>query len=85
MFDTVSSGACENLRNVINKMKISPGQCMPTSQAAVCYLPRVIQSSPPFACLASFDLIKGQAVIDYELKHIERREGLLKLEHFKNT
>ena len=32
MFDTMSSGACENLRNFINKMKISPGQCMPTSK-----------------------------------------------------
>ena len=31
------------------------------------------------------DNIKGQAVIGYELKHIKRREGLLKLEHFKNT
>lgn len=31
------------------------------------------------------DNIKGQAVIGYELKHIKNREGLLKLEHFKNT
>lgn len=31
------------------------------------------------------DNIKGQAVIGYELKHIKSREGLLKLEHFKNT
>ena len=65
MFDTVSSGACENLRKVINKMKISPGQCMPTNQAAVCYLPRVIQSSPPFACLASFDLRKRSQIVRF--------------------
>ena len=37
MFDTMSSGACENLRNVKQKWKFDAGQCMPTSHAAVCY------------------------------------------------
>ena len=38
---------------------------MPTNQAAVCYLPRVIQSSPPFACLASFDLRKQSQIVRF--------------------
>ena len=36
---------------------------MPTNHAAVCYLPRVIQSSPPVTCLASFDLRKCSQIV----------------------
>ena len=36
---------------------------MPTNHAAVCFLPRVIQSSPPVACLASFDLRKCSQIV----------------------